>query len=275
MKTGLGGVRGIIDRDLKKEEVLGIPVCNAEQADLKSADCLVISMMDHNAAQSCMNRALEEGIDKEDIVLYRNYVYAGRVTLTEQQYFEDFIQYMSEGEVFVDAGALDMYTSLRFAEECGKRSVVNYKIYAFEPDAESYKRCVAIKNQHAEMDITVVNKGLWSSNTTLYFQSGGGPDSKITTEKKAESVGVVSLDSYIKGKVTFIKMDIEGAELEALKGCQNTIKRYRPKLAISIYHKKEDLIDIPRYIMNLVPDYHLYLRHYSSGWVETVLYALP
>lgn len=108
----------------------------------------------------------------------------------------------------------------------------------------------------------------------MNFQTTGEGSAKVASEGN-DRIEVVSLDSYIKEKVTFIKMDIEGAELEALKGCQNTIKKYRPKLAISVYHKKEDIIEIPGYIMSLVPDYHFYLRHYSSGFAETVLYALP
>ena len=74
--------------------------------------------------------------------------------------------------------------------------------------------------------------------------------------------------------MTFIKMDIEGAELEALKGSREIIQRYRPRLAISAYHKKEDLVELPLYIKELVPEYKLYIRHYSNAGVETVLYAV-
>ena len=75
-------------------------------------------------------------------------------------------------------------------------------------------------------------------------------------------------------RVTFIKMDIEGSELEALKGAQQTIQRDRPKLAICIYHKPEDMTDIPLYIKSLVPEYRLYVRHHSNRCSETVLYAV-
>lgn len=76
-------------------------------------------------------------------------------------------------------------------------------------------------------------------------------------------------------KVTFIKMDIEGAELESLKGAQKVIQRDKPKLAICIYHKPEDMVELPLYIKELVPEYKFYIRHHSNFINETVLYAIP
>ena len=89
-------------------------------------------------------------------------------------------------------------------------------------------------------------------------------------------VPVVAIDRVVaeEDKVTFIKMDVEGAELESLKGAKETILRNKPKLAICIYHKPDDLIDIPLYINELVPEYKLYIRHHSNDRGETALYAV-
>lgn len=88
-------------------------------------------------------------------------------------------------------------------------------------------------------------------------------------------VQTTTIDEISDNKpISFIKMDIEGAELEALKGAAQTIQRNKPKLAICVYHKPEDILDIPGYILELNADYRLYLRHYSYTPTETVLYAI-
>ena len=84
-----------------------------------------------------------------------------------------------------------------------------------------------------------------------------------------------SIDNITAGdKVSFIKMDIEGAELDALKGAEQTIKKVHPKLAISAYHKFEDLLEIPQFIQVIDSSYKFYLRRHSHLVHELVLYAL-
>lgn len=110
----------------------------------------------------------------------------------------------------------------------------------------------------------------------MHFLEEGTTGSKITdsTDAATTVIDVDSIDNVCSGdKVTFIKMDIEGSELEALRGAVNVIKRDKPRLAICIYHKPEDMYEIPFWIKETVPEYKLYIRHHTDGILETVLYA--
>ena len=79
----------------------------------------------------------------------------------------------------------------------------------------------------------------------------------------------------MKGReATLIKMDIEGTEMEALEGAEKTITKWRPDMAISVYHKPEDIYEILAYILRLVPQYDVYLRHYMLGKAETVAFFI-
>lgn len=109
---------------------------------------------------------------------------------------------------------------------------------------------------------------------TLRFSDLETTDSRIT-DTGTVSIDARKLDDVLQGKkVTFIKMDIEGAELAALRGAEKIIREQRPRLAICVYHKPEDIWEIPSLILSCNPDYRLYLRHYSITETETVLYAI-
>ena len=88
-----------------------------------------------------------------------------------------------------------------------------------------------------------------------------------------EQLDCVALDEVIRESVSLIKMDIEGREMKALAGAKTLITTYKPKLAICIYHKYEDLWEIPEYIHSLVPEYKFYIRHHGPFYTDTVLYA--
>lgn len=90
-------------------------------------------------------------------------------------------------------------------------------------------------------------------------------------------IQVMDLDTYCREKdiiPTYIKMDIEGAEMEALLGAQGNIKNNKPKLAICLYHKKEDIFAIPLLVHKMNPSYKMYIRHYSNYRTDTLLYAV-
>jgi len=186
----------------------------------------------------------------------------------EEVYFPEFI-HLAEDEVFVDCGAYDGDTILSFINKTqGKYS----KIYAFEPDKHNIDKLK--ENTYQFNNIEIIEKGCFSGKNTLSFQDGQGLSSSVSNQGNV-SIDVDAVDNIVSGKVTFIKMDIEGSELEALKGAQNTIRSNVPRLAVSLYHRPEDFYTIPQYIYSLNNSYKFYLRHYGLYSYELVLYAIP
>jgi len=185
----------------------------------------------------------------------------------DQQYFENFLQLKEEGEVFLDVGAYDGYTSEEFIKISPK-----YKaIHIFEPDENNLlKAKERLKNYS---NIVFHNQGLSSKKDTLKFDIGGST-SKISDTGIIE-VKVDMLDSIIKEQVTFIKIDIEGAESDAIEGAVKTILDNHPMIAISVYHKVEDFWKIPKQILDIRDDYKIYLRHYTESIYETVMFFIP
>ena len=208
----------------------------------------------------------ECGIEEKYIVLepdIRSY--------TGVQYFD--VWNPKENEILVDCGAYDGDTIEQFVKWTDS---VYEKIYAFEPTEDNYKK---IQNKKFR-DCEVFNKGTWSSSQTLKlimweFDTGNAVHNNVRDdEENVIKIEGISLDEALHGKqATFIKMDVEGSELESLKGAKSTIRKYKPRLAIAVYHHLEDIFDIPNYILALNSEYRFKLRHYSSCLCETVLYA--
>lgn len=192
------------------------------------------------------------------------------------QYFE-FLELYRKGTTFVDAGCFDFETSECFIEWCdGKYE----KIIAFEPDIINYTKCVAAAKKYDPEKIDLINAGLGEAAAEACFETQGMSTSHIidTVQKddreSSEIIKIRCLDEYTDGcKVGFIKMDIEGFELQALIGARKTLLRDRPLLAVSVYHKPGDVVVLMDYLHKLVPEYRFYLRHYGHVQDETVLYA--
>jgi len=188
------------------------------------------------------------------------------------QYFVKELVPLSEEEIFVDCGAFDGDTMQAF-----QKAVKNKyrRIICFEPVDEYHKR---LQKRGEASKVTAICAGVYKETTTLHFNADDGKGSAITanTESTSQLVPVCAIDDVAECKdATFIKMDVEGAELDALKGARETILRNKPKLAICIYHMQRDFIEIPLWIHQLVPEYRLYIRHHSFSINETVLYAIP
>lgn len=189
-------------------------------------------------------------------------------TCSNPQYFPVDIFNFSENEVFVDGGAYDGDTISHFMQIT--KGKFKY-IYAFEPDSGNYRKLLV---NHQNEKIKLFNMGLYSGMQDIKFLSGKGGSSQVT-DSGEDSIRVCSFDDLRVSdrNVTFVKMDIEGSELHALQGMSKTISRCKPKLAICIYHKFEDLWEIPLFIKRLVPEYKLYIRNHKTYLDEIVLYA--
>ncbi|RDY24510.1 FkbM family methyltransferase [Romboutsia maritimum] len=185
-------------------------------------------------------------------------------------------------DIFVDAGAYVGDTVEQFIwNNIGQFK----KIYAFEPGEKQFMamqyRLSRLLKEWAipENKIQCIKAGLGiKTEEKLYFENNDAllcnNFSGISAEGKAKKSMIYSLDEYLNGdRVTFIKSDIEGFEMELLKGSEKTLKSYKPKLAISVYHKPDDLIEITKYLKTIVPEYKMALRHHAPTLVDTVLYC--
>ena len=224
-------------------------------------------------------KLLTDGIQKDQVIHLVNI--DGMI-----QYFDSSVvpgHIPGKKETFVDCGALDLKTSEKFLiwsdRECNR-------IIAFEPDPRSIDQYITKaleRNQLLSDTVKVINKGVWNSEQELVFELTPDHASSHTIQEKGiavseknkqEKLQVTSIDEVMNGEeVTFIKMDIEGAELEALKGARETIKKWHPTLAISAYHKPQDVLELPEYIKSIEPGYKMYLRPYHEDHTELVLYA--
>lgn len=187
---------------------------------------------------------------------------------------EDIVPY--ENEVFIDCGSFTGNTIANFLTWC---KGTYKKIYAIEPDPESFQLLQQSMEAKHVKNIHLINNGVWSCTAALPFYKDGElssfcQDAYFLSPHPAK-VYVNTIDNIAHDDaVTFIKMDIQGGELEALKGAADTIVKRKPRLAISVYHKPKDIIEIPLFIHNLIPDYKFYLRQHTFLTDDTVLYAV-
>jgi FkbM family methyltransferase len=189
------------------------------------------------------------------------------------QYWPDGIINFNENESLIECGSYDGGT-LRTL--CSKLNGSYERIYCFEPDAECKEVLLKVINEiDKEGKITFIPKGTYKESTTLHFSNEGVDTGQSKVSEFGESViEVVAIDDVISDKITYIKMDVEGAELDTLIGAEHIITKYSPKLAICIYHNDEDILNIMKYLQGLNASYKFFMRHHNCSMTETVLYAI-
>ena len=177
------------------------------------------------------------------------------------------------GDLVIDAGAMFGDTAVRFAADAGAAG----RVYSFDPvDLRCYiARHNFVKNARGAR-IDIFQCGL--SERDAEGTAVGAPE-LMPAYRLQDGIKTRSIDSMVESgeieRVDFLKMDIEGSELSALRGAERTLLKFRPRLAISLYHKPQDFFEIPLYLKTLLPDYEFYLDHYTIHYDETVLYGRP
>ena len=139
--------------------------------------------------------------------------------------------------------------------------------YALEPDARTYKKLTAFcESYQGSAKLYPLNVAAWSKEETLIFNSSSNRNSGAfapTTNAKTVETQANSLDNILNGApIDYIKYDVEGAEKQAIEGSVSTIKKYSPALDISVYHRSEDIFELPLLINSINENYKLYLRRY-------------
>ena len=183
-----------------------------------------------------------------------------------------------EGDCVIDAGACWGDTSLLFAHKAGRTG----KVYAFEFNPLNLKIIDKVKllNEQLAPRISIIQKALWNESGKVMNFEDHGPATRLSPNNEGNGmeslqVETITIDDLCRdiGPINFIKMDIEGAELPALQGSAETIKKYQPRLAISLYHKLSDFVTIPKFLQSLGVNYDYYLKHPTIFHRETVLFA--
>ncbi len=193
--------------------------------------------------------------------------YAGCIS-NEPQYFNALtLPALPAKPCLVDCGAYngDTFHAFAHAANCGEA-------YLFEPDPANFRSlCEAVRNTPAVCLPLAVS----DSYSILSFNAGDGEGGAIVATGNAH-VAAAALDDMLPGTlVDFLKLDVEGAEAVALRGARELITRSRPVIAMSLYHKQEDLWELPELLFEFCPGYLFYVRQHCYNSFDSVLYAVP
>ena len=215
---------------------------------------------------------LEDEKSRESYVNILNFKISGKTQYLfdchseKSEVYESLIP-LSDKEIIVDLGAYDGDTIREFLTATEGRYE---KIYALEPDAKNFRKLTR-KTEGMER-LELFNIGAWNKKETLFFDTKGGRNSHRSDE--GTPIEFDSVDNLINDRVTLLKMDIEGTELQALCGAERTIRTHRPKLYVCAYHRNEDMFALPFKIRELCEDYRIFFRQhpYIPAW-EANFYA--
>jgi len=272
----------VLYKQWKPDGYHGIPVISPEELSLNE---------EYKSYNIVMSNAVWQQINTDTLIAngfsFENiFVIEGQYNFTNYPHLPSYFQQefikLTDNETYIDVGCYTGDTIRQFSDTCKGRY---NKIFGFEPHPTNYKMAKETIRELGLQNTYIFEKGAWSSEGEHPFISDYGDGSAAGGARIIEhgdlSIKTSTIDKELsKENVTFIKMDIEGAEYEAIKGAEGTIKRCKPKLAVCIYHKPEDILEIPLYLYSIMPEYKYYIRHHNyickdrNPAHDTVLYAV-
>ena len=252
----------VIEQFLKLDSAYDMYVPDMPIAGSEYFDCEF-----YNKNYEKIKAAAEILADEESRAIFAsviNYRLSGKISHILNTYSEKGEKYELIGrdkvKTFIDAGAYNGDTA---REACFYFN--NLKaVYAIEPDARTFKKLSAFAEGEKTVKIVPINAAVFSESGEGEFAHSGNRNSTISAtrsyEHKTATVPLIKIDDLDGGKIDYVKYDVEGAELSALIGSDETIRKYHPALSVSLYHRSEDIFSLILYLYEKYPSYKFYLR---------------
>lgn len=261
-------VRRVLDMPDFYLNTLFEDIQSVDPAELAARVAVCFDILADDASRDVLLAKLRGVLDFEPGFARQNYY--GDICHSDQ-YFQNNLIRFTENSVLVDCGAYTGDTMQDFL----RRGLPFRKYIAYELNRRNYEKLQNNMNDARggeTGELIAYNCGVGERNEQIYYDDVVSASSVSSTGIPGE---IVRMSDHLRDEaVSFIKMDIEGAEMGALRGAEELIRRRRPDLAICVYHSISDLYEIPLYIHSIVPEYQLYLRHHTPVFCETVCYAV-
>lgn len=210
-----------------------------------------------------------------DLKLWLNFAGIYIDFINEQYRYRDIVK-VEEGDYVIDGGACYGDTALYFASK-GATKVFSFEF--IDENLNVFNKNIQMNSQYQD-NIVLVERPLGEISGEKLYAIVNGPGTSVSAFNKSDGLNefqTISIDDFVEEnnieKIDFIKLDIEGSEENAIRGAVKTIRKFRPKLAICVYHKKDDLWTLPKLIKEILPEYRLYLDHHTINSSETLVYA--
>jgi FkbM family methyltransferase len=188
--------------------------------------------------------------------------------VTDQAWLEPFLKFLP-GEVFVDGGSLNGSNSQEFIKHCPQFG----GIHLFAASQNTLETAKEQLKSHSNIHFHPI--GLFNEKKTLSYNIGIDSKNCETAATSNLKIEVDSLDNQINQTVNFIRLDLAGSELKALAGMTRHIQQDHPKIMVAVHHNPSHFWQVPEIILGIRNDYKVYFRHYSEGWINTMMFFIP